>query len=45
LAKGTRSTGDFCWINMLTPQPAAAREFFSKLFGWTPEAMPMPDFT
>ena len=23
MAKGTRDTGDFCWMNMLTPQPAA----------------------
>jgi len=32
---GTRKPGEFCWINMLTPQPAQARAFFSKLLGWT----------
>ena len=23
-----RNPGEFCWINMLTPQPAEARDFF-----------------
>jgi uncharacterized protein len=32
---GTRKTGEFCWINMLTPQPPEARAFFGKLLGWT----------
>jgi len=32
---GTRKTGEFCWINMLTPQPAEARTFFAKLLDWT----------
>jgi len=32
---GTRKTGEFCWINMLTPQPAEARTFFGTLLGWT----------
>ena len=35
MATGTRKTGEFCWINMLTPQPAEARAFFGKLLGWT----------
>jgi predicted enzyme related to lactoylglutathione lyase len=35
MATGTRKTGEFCWINMLTPQPAEARVFFDKLLGWT----------
>lgn len=26
MATGTRKAGDFCWINMLTPQPDSARE-------------------
>lgn len=38
--KGLRKPGEFCWINMLTPQPAEAREFYSKLFGWTYEEIP-----
>jgi uncharacterized protein len=35
MTTGVRSAGEICWINMLTPQPAAAREFFGKLLGWT----------
>jgi len=35
MATGTRKTGEFCWINMITPQPAKAREFFAALLGWT----------
>ncbi len=35
MTTGTRSAGDFCWINMLTPRPAEAREFFGALLGWT----------
>lgn len=31
----TRSAGEFCWVNILTPNPTAARAFFSALFGWT----------
>ena len=33
MTTGVRRTGDFCWINMLTPNPAKAREFFAKLLG------------
>ena len=40
MAAGTRKTGEFCWINMLTPQPAEARAFFGKLLGWTYVEMP-----
>ena len=35
MTTGTRKTGDFCWINMLTPQPDAARDFYSQVLGWT----------
>ena len=35
MTTGTRRAGDFCWINMLTPRPAEAREFFGALLGWT----------
>ena len=31
----TRAPGEFCWINMLTPQPADACAFFGELLGWT----------
>ena len=37
---GTRKAGEFCWINMLTPQPAQARTFFGTLLGWTYVEMP-----
>ncbi len=40
MAKGTRRAGEFCWINMLTPQPEEARAFFSRLLGWTYNEMP-----
>ncbi len=35
MTAGTRKAGEFCWINMLTPQPAQARAFFAELLGWT----------
>jgi uncharacterized protein len=31
----TRTPGEFCWINILTPRPVEAREFFGRLLGWT----------
>jgi len=34
MTTGTRKTGEFCWINMLTPQPEQARAFFGQLLGW-----------
>lgn len=30
-----RKTGEFCWINILTPKPAEAMEFFAAVLGWT----------
>jgi len=30
MTTGTRKAGEVCWINMLTPQPAQARVFFSR---------------
>lgn len=35
MATGTRGAGEFCWINMLTPRPDEAREFFGRVLGWT----------
>ncbi len=35
MTTGVRKNGEFCWINILTPQPKEAREFFSKVLGWT----------
>lgn len=40
MAKGNRKPGEFCWINMLTPEPDAAREFFGKLLRWEYDEMP-----
>ena len=40
MPKGPRKPGEFCWFNLLTPQPAAARDFFAKLLGWTYHEMP-----
>jgi predicted enzyme related to lactoylglutathione lyase len=34
MTTGVRRNGQFCWINMLTPEPAKAREFFGTLLGW-----------
>lgn len=30
-----RKAGDFCWINIVTPKPEEAKQFFAGLFGWT----------
>jgi uncharacterized protein len=40
MASGTRKPGEFCWINMLTPEPDEARQFFGTLLGWTYFEMP-----
>ena len=34
MATGERKIGEFCWINVLTPDPAAAQQFFAALLGW-----------
>lgn len=40
MTTGTRKPGEFCWINILTPEPDKAREFFGKLLGWTYAEIP-----
>ncbi len=40
MTTGTRRPGDFCWINMLTPQPHEATAFFGKLLDWTYAQIP-----
>ena len=35
MAPGTRQLHDFCWINIRSPEPAAAKDFFAKVLGWT----------
>lgn len=34
MASRERRPGEFCWINILTPEPAAARDFFAQLLEW-----------
>ena len=40
MSTGLRKSGDFCWINVITPQPEQARTFFGKVLGWTFVEMP-----
>lgn len=35
MGTGVRKAGEFCWINVLTPNPAESKAFFSKVLGWT----------
>ena len=38
--------GSFCWLELGTSDRNAAKKFYSSLFGWTGEDMPMgPDMT
>ncbi len=32
---------EFCWIEMCTDKPEAAKSFYGELFGWKYEEMPM----
>lgn len=40
MATGVRKPSDFCRINMLTPRPTQALEFFSRVLGWSFFEMP-----
>jgi len=35
--------GSFCWIELATSDAAAARSFYTQLFGWTVNEIPMGD--
>lgn len=35
MAVGVRKPGEFCWINILSAEPARACDFFAKVLGWT----------
>lgn len=35
MATGLRKPGEFCWINVMTPEPDKAMTFFGGLLGWT----------
>ena len=37
--------GAFSWFELTTKDPAAAKDFYTKLFGWNTEEMPMGDGT
>jgi len=38
------AAGSFCWIELATTDQAAAKKFYSALFGWSPQDSPMgPD--
>jgi len=30
----THAPGTFCWPELSTPDPAAAKQFYTALFGW-----------
>jgi predicted enzyme related to lactoylglutathione lyase len=34
MSTGIRKAGEFCWFNMLTPDPSKTRTFFGSLLGW-----------
>lgn len=34
--------GSFCWLDLATTNPSAARRFYTQLFGWQAENSPMP---
>lgn len=40
MATSLRKVGEFCWINVLTPRPPEAMEFFARVPGWTYFEMP-----
>jgi predicted enzyme related to lactoylglutathione lyase len=40
MTTGTRAPGNFCWINLMTPEPAVARDFFAAVLGWTYTELP-----
>jgi hypothetical protein len=33
--------GAICWSEIMTPDPQKTKAFYTKLFGWTAETMPM----
>ena len=37
--------GQFSWNELVTTDPAAATNFYTKLFGWRTQDFPMPEFT
>lgn len=37
--------GQFCWNELMTSDPTRAKEFYTKLFGWTAQDHEMKDMT
>jgi predicted enzyme related to lactoylglutathione lyase len=37
--------GEFCWNELMTTDTTKAKEFYTKLFGWTSQDLPMKDMT
>jgi predicted enzyme related to lactoylglutathione lyase len=37
--------GTFSWVDLTTPDPDAAKSFYTELFGWTAEDFPLGDST
>ena len=35
--------GTFCWVELASSDQAAARSFYSSLFGWEAEEVPMSE--
>jgi uncharacterized protein len=35
--------GTFCWVELATKDSAAAKRFYTSLFGWEVDDMPIPD--
>jgi predicted enzyme related to lactoylglutathione lyase len=35
--------GTFCWFELATTDQNAAKDFYTKMFGWTPDDVPMGD--
>jgi len=38
----TYAPGSFCWAELATTDPAAAKQFYSEMFGWNALDVPMP---
>jgi uncharacterized protein len=38
-------TGEFCWVDLTSPDVPASVDFYSALFGWEPEELDVPDST
>jgi uncharacterized protein len=41
--EGKPAPGEFCWVEGIVDDPAAALAFYGKLFGWTSKETPMGD--